>query len=115
MERNVPVDKNLKWIFNGEEIDRAVRLWTHGYDMYIQPHIGVVHDYGNARQLYWGHRKPTDSGSGEVAERRIHTLLQIPSSGSDVIPQEDLGPYGLGKQRTLEQYVRWSRIGFPGK
>merc|ERR1719262_443160 len=34
-DRNVPVDPNLRWIFTGEEVSRAVRLWTHGYDIYL--------------------------------------------------------------------------------
>merc|ERR1712039_1125894 len=33
-EKNVPADKNLRWVFDGEEVDRALRLWTHGYDLY---------------------------------------------------------------------------------
>merc|ERR1712232_865116 len=34
-DRNVPVDKNLAWIFSGEEMHRAARLWTAGYDLYL--------------------------------------------------------------------------------
>ena len=38
-EKEVPNDKNLKQIFDGEEFSRGIRLWTHGtwytYKLYI--------------------------------------------------------------------------------
>merc|ERR1719254_318942 len=46
-ERTVPADVNLKWMFSGEEADRAIRLWTHGYDMYIPTLPIVLHEYRN--------------------------------------------------------------------
>ena len=49
MERAVPVDWHLRWIFTGEEINRAVRLFTHGYDMYLPTCAAVLHNEGRPR------------------------------------------------------------------
>merc|ERR1719502_411380 len=52
-DRNVPVDPNLKWIFTGEEVNRAVRFWTHGYDLYMPSNTAILHDCSHAKQEFW--------------------------------------------------------------
>jgi hypothetical protein len=44
-ERKVPYDPHTPGIFDGEEYDRAIRFWTHGYDVYTPHRVYVVHDY----------------------------------------------------------------------
>merc|ERR1712019_186442 len=46
---------------------------------------------------------------GSQAKRRVRTLLELGEHFSEEEKQE-LEPFGLGKQRTLEAYVVWSRI-----
>jgi len=103
-ERNVPVDKELKWLFTGEEVDRAVRLWTHGYDLYNPTVNAVLHNYSNAQQSFWNH--PGDpsimSEEQKASKVRIRALL----AGEHV--DGDFGTFGLGDQRTLKDYVTWS-------
>lgn len=103
-ERNVPVDKNLMWMFNGEEIDRAVRLWTHGYDLYNPGVNAVLHNYSSPSQHFWEHTKDTSLMSEERdrSDSRLRTLL----AGRATAAQ--FGNFGLGDQRTLEEYVTWS-------
>ena len=38
-------------IFDGEEFTKAIRLWTHGYDIYSPHRVYVVHDYHKS-QVY---------------------------------------------------------------
>jgi len=103
-ERNVPVDKELKWLFTGEEVDRAVRLWTHGYDLYNPSVNAVLHNYSNARQSFWEHHGEDERMSAEqqASEVRIKALL----AGKHV--DGGFGSFGLGDQRTLKDYVAWS-------
>jgi len=103
-ERNVPVDKELKWMFTGEEVNRAVRLWTHGYDLYNPSVNAVLHNYTDAKQSFWEHHGESSAMSAEqeASEVRIKALL----AGKQV--DGGFGRFGLGNQRTLEEYVAWS-------
>jgi hypothetical protein len=44
-ERKVPYDPHTPGIFDGEEFNKAIRLWTYGYDIYSPHRVHVVHDY----------------------------------------------------------------------
>lgn len=108
-ERTVPVDKHLAWMFDGEEIGRAVRLWTHGYDLY-NPRVSVVlHNYSGASQKFWSYGSPSKAADERASHFRLQSLLQ----GRDVA--EGFGRYGLGDQRSIEEYVTWSRTDLGGK
>mmetsp|Transcript_58393 Transcript_58393/g.157434 ORF Transcript_58393/g.157434 Transcript_58393/m.157434 type:complete len:255 (-) Transcript_58393:252-1016(-) len=115
MDRNVPVDKHLEWIFTGEEVDRAVRLWTSGYDLYLPAFTYIYHDYDHAKQEFWSVKH--DQSLPGRSKARIKAKLNITSpagararrdAASDEAP--DFGLFGLGSQRTLEQYVEWARV-----
>jgi len=108
-EKNVPVDKEFRWLFTGEEVDRAVRLWTHGYDLY-NPSINVVmHNYTSPNQGFWNYRSDAKASEQEVSDARIRALL----TGQQV--EGGFGIFGLGDQRTLEEYVSWSHTNLGGK
>jgi len=104
-DRNVPVDKHLTWIFTGEEVSRAVRLWTHGYDLYLPSGITVYHNYTAAKQEFWRYQGLSQFLTGHFSRQRISALLQLGNGESP-----DLGLYGLGSQRSLEQWVKWSQV-----
>merc|ERR1719487_1526430 len=81
-DRNVPTDVNLKWIFTGEEVDRALRLWTNGYDIYLPQNTAVMHEYSGAGQRFWqyadgplrrrtGHEAASDSRPSNQQEDQI--------------------------------------------
>jgi len=114
-DQNVPVDVNLKWIFTGEEVDRAVRLWTHGYDLYLPQRTTVYHDYTHPNQGFWQFANPTQQDlDTKNSKKRLGNLLGIselaPNSDQATLVQKELGQFGLGKQRTLEQFVEWSQF-----
>jgi len=109
-DRNVPVDKNLKFIFTGEEVDRAVRLWTHGYDLYLPTTAAIYHDYSAAKQDFWNYRPRTQAKDRELSRKRLAALLQLDDTVAQAVPAHELEPYGPGRQRTLEQWVEWSRV-----
>jgi len=109
MERIVPVDWHLPWIFTGEEVDRAVRLFTHGYDIYAPTQMTVLHEYAHAKQNFWSESPPDRAKIQARSRARLKALLK---TGPDT--REDFGIFGLGTQRTLEDYVTWSKIDLGG-
>lgn len=109
MERSVPVDWHLPWIFTGEEVDRAVRLFTNGYDIYAPTQMTVLHEYAHAKQTFWSTAPKDQPVLKAKSWARLKALLKTgPETG------EDYGIFGLGTQRTLEDYVEWSRIDLGG-
>eukprot|EP00419_Tripos_fusus_P061875 CAMPEP_0172928474 /NCGR_PEP_ID=MMETSP1075-20121228/217994_1 /TAXON_ID=2916 /ORGANISM="Ceratium fusus, Strain PA161109" /LENGTH=492 /DNA_ID=CAMNT_0013789761 /DNA_START=85 /DNA_END=1564 /DNA_ORIENTATION=+ len=107
-EKNVPVDKELRWIFTGEEVDRAVRLWTHGYDLYNPSINAVLHNYTKPNQHFWDYYSDVRDAEEDLSGTRIRALL----TGQKVIG--GFGTFGLGNQRTLEEYVTWSHTNLGG-
>jgi len=107
-EKNVPVDKELRWLFTGEEVDRAVRLWTHGYDLYNPSINAVMHNYTKPNQRFWNYHSDAQDAEKHSSVARIRALL----AGQQV--EGGFSNFGLGHQRTLEEYVTWSRTNLGG-
>lgn len=108
----VPHDPNLYFI--GEEINLAVRAYTHGYDIF-HPHRAVAwHAYTRCgRPKHWQDH-PWGDGLYDWREldniSRWHnsSILGIGAERSDIEPSH----YGLGKARTLHDYERYAGISF---
>lgn len=113
-DRNVPVDPNLKWIFTGEEVDRAVRFWTHGYDLYLPMNTAILHDYGHSVQTFWSFDEPEKPKEEQESRKRLFTLLDIGNPLHGEAGKKLLGQYGIGGQRTLEEYIKWSKEDWGG-
>jgi glycosyltransferase involved in cell wall biosynthesis len=103
--REVPHDPGL--YFWGEEINIAVRAYTHGYDLF-HPHINVVyHNYNRLKSVkHW-----TDHGSFDANQivpfRRLRKLFD-PAANN--MQSAHLGVYGLGRQRTLRDYEKYTGL-----
>lgn len=100
--RQVPYDPHL--YFNGEEISYAVRLWTHGYNLYLPTHPFVYHDYGvdRGRNLHW-----SDHDAGKLAHGKAITRLQYLFGLHDhPSPDElhELDKYCFGNCRSFEEW-----------
>lgn len=105
----VPTDPHLPQIFDGEEFSRGARLWTHGYDFYAPPRTILAHNYSAHATLGWDGqlgwpRDPVELGE---SKQRIYSLLNMPGGSASVKSQLERGGYGLGSQRTLEQYEKF--------
>lgn len=116
-ERTVPYDPHTPYIFWGEEFSRTARFFTHGYDIYTPARTLVAHDYkhtqGDPQHFKWNGRggpriaqNKTILKMRDKANVRIWSLLGMP--GGD--PHMDLGMYGLGKKRTLQQLIEFTGI-----
>jgi len=107
--REVPYDPNL--YFFGEEISLSVRLWTHGFNIYHPNRVVVYHDWDRGRRTtHFSDHKDWSSVDGE-AKIRVRALLGVPALEGDP-SQIEFGPYGLGEQRSLAEYEKWSGISF---
>lgn len=123
MERTVPVDWHLPWVFTGEEIDRAVRLYTHGYDIYLPSNMAVLHEYAHAKQNFWSFTAPDQGKLAQNSHKRLLRLLQsqkehragsIAKASKELEDPEFWGQFGLGTQRSLEDFVDWSQVDLGG-
>ena len=106
--QEVPLDP---WLyFHGEEQNLAVRAWTHGWDIWHPPDLPVYHLYGRRddRPVHWQEEEDRNRPVKwwelhAQAEQRMAALL---------FEQRDLGAYGLGKARSLEDYATASGIDY---
>jgi Glycosyltransferase (GlcNAc) len=103
-------DPNL--YFCGEEINIAVRAFTHGYDLYHPHRVVLWHEYSRSyRRKHWD-----DHVEGRVekpwhlrdaaSQRRVKALLGLQPADTD------FGEFGLGNVRSLPDYERYAGISF---
>lgn len=113
----VPVDPKMH--FFGDEMGMCVRYWTHGCDIYQLGAEFVFHLYADERAKYgWGDEygarirsesAPTDEGISRGG-RELHRMEKL--LGIRDWPDVDLGEFGLGSARTLEEYQAFCGVDF---
>jgi hypothetical protein len=105
------------WLyFHGEEQALALRLYTHGWDLFHPPALAVHHLYNDAgsgappRPLHWdaAHDALRDTGWWSLEQRSRARLAAL-------VAGEDLGVYGLGSVRSLPDYAAFSGIDYVGR
>lgn len=107
-----PADPRLYFI--GEEQSLSVRLYTHGWNIYSTPASPIYHLYntGNCyRPLHWD--------ESQNAKRRIH-WADLEHTSTErfkdlVFRDKDLGVYGLGSVRTLDDFAQFCGIDYPNR
>ncbi|GAB3444627.1 GlcNAc-transferase family protein [Insolitispirillum peregrinum] len=113
MVRDVPYDPYL--YFQGEEISLAVRLWSHGWDLFTPNQAVAYHDYTPrpSRPRHWEDQKDWAVLRQRAAKRVRHMLgmEQYPASAEDPALR-DIDRYGLGRVRSLASYEAASGIDF---
>jgi hypothetical protein len=103
----VPFDPDLPYLFQGEEILHSARLWTAGYDFFTPLHNIVFHQYERTdAPRFWNDIK--DYGATQAATlKKVRRVLGLES------PEMPGYRYGMGADRTLEQY--WAFAGIDAK
>lgn len=104
--KDVPYDPNL--YFHGEEISMAVRAYTSGYDLFIPNEIICWHEYTRkGRVRHWDENKKWED-LNRKSLKRVKQLLGVDGDTADY----DFAQYGLGTQRSIEDYESYSGIRF---
>jgi hypothetical protein len=100
---DVPYDPNF--YFSGEETGLTVRFYTHGYDIY-HPHEIILWHYYTRKE----NKKHWDDCSewGNLANKAIDRLNCLLKRNDNY----DLGIYGLGNVRSLEDFQNYSGIDY---
>jgi len=119
----VEVQHDPEYFFHGEEINIAVRAFTHGYSLF-HPHCPVTwHEYIRKKK-----KKMWDDHSAENKEKNLiesawyerdqlshkRNRILFGIDGEDQ-SQIDFGKYGLGTVRTLHQYEEYAGISFANR
>ena len=107
---NADVPQDPDQYYWGEELNLTVRSFTSGYDLWVPTEIVVWHMLHpkDPPRRHWEKGRNVVDAKNVVAFDRLRKLLY--SAGSD-----DLGPYGLGTERTLHEYEIYAGFDFANK
>lgn len=98
-----------EFYFHGEEISIAVRAFTNGYDLFHPNEIITWHEYTRKnRTKHWDDHFNWTKRNSE-SHKRNRMLLGV---DGDIAVEGLFGQYGLGRNRTLNQYEKYAGIRF---
>lgn len=103
------IQHDPQYYFHGEEISIAVRSYTHGYEL-LHPHKIFLWHYYTRRGLkkHWD-----DHGKwGEINKSSHARNRKLFGMDGEVYDPEFFGKYGLGTERSLDDYERYAGISF---
>ena len=124
--KDVPFDPYVPYCFMGEEIALSIRAWTAGWNIYAPRESLIAHQYRPGRlglPKFW-ESVGRDSGRPQLntklqrhAIRRIkhlvgygdHTAKKIEEEGDGIV-LTDYEHYSVGTERTLEEYMDFTKI-----
>ncbi len=117
---SVPFDPHLLYLFWGEELLLAARLWTSGYDIFspseaVCSHVYERYDKPNIftdTASSSGGRERTMHKEQERVHSRVKQLLGWePNNGK----HREMDKYGMGSRRSLAQFLKDSKIDYNNK
>lgn len=104
----VKYDPNL--YFHGEETSLGVRAFTHGYDVFHLDRAIMWHFYERSGSVRHWDDSSTWQELNTESFKRFKALF-----GVDGEPLQDFEEYGLGKERTLQEYEEFAGIDFKSR
>jgi [Skp1-protein]-hydroxyproline N-acetylglucosaminyltransferase len=106
--KDVPYDPSLDYLFFGEELSMAIRLYTHGYNLYAPPETVVFHLWSRA------HRPTLQSSETvippEAVEEKREASLKVVQQ--QLLGTSASGVFGLGNERTSKQFAQALGVDF---
>jgi hypothetical protein len=111
--QEIPYDPYL--YFHGEEQDLAIRAFTHGWDIFHPPHIPLFHLYKLPNTDHQSHHwhpeweKQRDFKWTELTEAAKQRLIDL------LYKHKNMGVYGLGNARTLDDFFHLSGVDYTNK
>lgn len=117
MVSEVPFDPTLEYVFVGEEISMAARLFTHGYDLWTPKMNVVKHKWARNRPTFWEQFYGDDPVHEKRREREAHSYhrLRVLMGVEAPWPEEQVTSYGMGSVRSLDDYQRYCGVSFLGQ
>jgi len=138
-QTNVPQDPFAVQLLNTEQFPHFARLWTRGYDVYTPAFNLVYKDNSDLHPLHHiaghgekGEKKwPRNDNERRDAHVRMKVMLNIHhgitnseissmtaggsggGGGRMITARANLGIYGLGRRRTLDQLLQFASIALP--
>eukprot|EP00760_Papus_ankaliazontas_P024992 PhM_4_TR244/c0_g1_i1/m.12367 len=116
--KEVPFDPHLPFLFDGEEFLYTVRMWTHGWDIYSPSENVMYHYYYRAKSpKVWSENNNWYHHQRRSVERVQYMLGSFRENTNErIVPENttaehitvELDKYGLGKDRTMEEYWKFS-------
>jgi hypothetical protein len=113
---DVPYDRHLPWLFEGEELLLAARLWTNGWNFFSPMNNLISHQYGYRSHSIRGEVQKVASDEGTMQRVRYLLGQYLPYNGEwkkTPYPSqndEELAELGMGKVRSLDEYLRFAQI-----
>lgn len=96
------------YYFHGEEINIAVRAFTHGYDIFYPNKVVCWHEYTRkGRSKQWDDDKKW-ADKNNVCHNRNRKLFGMDGEINDI----DFGKYGFGNVRSLKDYEKYAGMQF---
>lgn len=105
----IPFDPDLDFLFIGEELLLSARFYTHGWDIFTPNKNTIYHLYTRESDPKFWENQHIDS---ESASQKARYILGLDLDKSKLTPRQVhlLDRYGLGKERTLDEYYRFAGI-----
>ena len=104
--KDIPFDPNLDYLFTGEEILHSIRFFTHGFDVFIPNENIIFHSYiRNNEPKLWDDIKYENKKI-----KTIEKLFKVLNSKNNYDANIILNDYGLGYNRTLNEFYNFSNI-----
>lgn len=102
--QDVPYDGTLQYLFFGEEISMAVRLYTHGYNLYAPAETVVYH-------LWSRSHRPTPIQE-TLSDETKHYREQQRKAAREIVLQQLRGAEGLGTERSVQEFAEALGVDF---
>lgn len=120
MLREVPWDPFLTFVHREEAVYMALRLWTHGYDLYHPTRCYVASMTNRQlRPLIFDAFTTEQHQQRRRAYQRMHLILGLDDNAAAGTTQpsltEQVEQYGLGSKRGVEEYFRFSGLTWKGR
>lgn len=102
------VKHDPNYYFHGEEINIAVRAFTHGYDIFYPHKVVCWHEYTRkGRSKQWD-----DSSTWGERNHNCHIRNRKLFGMDNEINNIDFGKYGFGTVRSLKDYEKYAGMQF---
>lgn len=113
---DVPYDRYLPWLFEGEELLLGARLWTSGWNFFNPITNLISHVYGYRNHSIRGEVKHSSSDASTMERVRYLIRQDLPQGGTwkkAKYPKhndKELQELGMGTERSLEEYLEYAQI-----